>query len=152
MTKTEAIKMLRGMKADNLNLSDLYTRDKYEALVMAIKALEQQPCEDAISRYAVKDWFCTNYCSEHNKCEHFEKGDCNSMNELYSLPFVTPQPKTGHWIKVGDRGFGWSDTVICKCSECEYQKEFTGKFDGQNLIVDMEHADNYCPNCGAKME
>ena len=43
MTREEAIKMLRGMKADNLNLNDLYTRDKYEALNMAIKALEQEP-------------------------------------------------------------------------------------------------------------
>ena len=48
MTREEAIKMLRGMKADNLNLNDLYTRDKYEALVMAIKALEQEPVLDKI--------------------------------------------------------------------------------------------------------
>lgn len=46
MTREEAIKMLQGMKADNLNLDDLYTRDKYEALVTAIKALKQEPCED----------------------------------------------------------------------------------------------------------
>lgn len=28
------------------------------------RILEQEPCGDAISRQAVKDWFCTNYCSE----------------------------------------------------------------------------------------
>ena len=44
--------------------------------------------ENAISRQAVKDWFCTNYCSEHNKCEHFEKGECNAMIELFSIPPV----------------------------------------------------------------
>lgn len=62
------------------------------------------------------------------------------------------QPKTGHWIKIGDRDFGYSDIVICKCSECEYQKEFTGKFDGKYLIVDSKRAYKYCPNCGANMQ
>lgn len=50
MKREEAIKMLRGMKAENLNLANLYTKDRYNALDMAIKALEQEPCEDAISR------------------------------------------------------------------------------------------------------
>lgn len=61
MTKEEAINMLYGMRADNLNLDDLYTRDKYEALNMAIDALEQdtvaeviptegKPCDDFLSR------------------------------------------------------------------------------------------------------
>ena len=35
--------MLYGMRADNLNFDELYTRDKYDALDMAIKALEQEP-------------------------------------------------------------------------------------------------------------
>ena len=43
MTREEAIKMLRGMKAENLNLANLYTKDRYNALDMAIKALEQEP-------------------------------------------------------------------------------------------------------------
>lgn len=79
--------------------------------------------------------------------------NCRDIDKLVNeLPSVTPQePRKGHWIKIGDRGLGWSDTVICKCSECEYQKEFRGKFDGHNLIVDTERADNYCSNCGAKM-
>lgn len=50
MTNEEAINMLHGIRADNLNLDDAYTKDKYEALGMAIKALEQEPCEDCISR------------------------------------------------------------------------------------------------------
>lgn len=43
ITREEAIKMLYGMKADNLNLADLYTKNKYDALKMAINALEQEP-------------------------------------------------------------------------------------------------------------
>ena len=45
MTREEAINMLYGIQADNLNLEDAYTKDKYEALNMAIKALEQEPLE-----------------------------------------------------------------------------------------------------------
>ena len=40
MTRLEAISILHGIRADNLNLDDLYTKDKYDALGMAIKALE----------------------------------------------------------------------------------------------------------------
>lgn len=142
MTREEAKNLL-----DNLIgfVEDNHGSDYDEALKMAIKALEQEPCEDCISRQAVLEPYQTLKDSDTICIWLLRKN-------IEQQPSVTPQPKTGHWIKVGDRGFGWSDTVICKCSECEYQKEFTGKFDGQNLIVDMEHADNYCPNCGAKME
>lgn len=60
--------------------------------------------------------------------------------------------KRGKWIKIGDRGFGVTDTVICKCSECEYKTEFRGKFDGHKLVIDPKHAHKYCPSCGSKME
>lgn len=60
--------------------------------------------------------------------------------------------KKGKWIKIGDKGFGYSDTVICKCSVCEYQTEFTGKIDDQRLVVDMERAYKHCPNCGIEMD
>ena len=43
MDREQAIDILYGMKADNLNLDDLYTKDKYDALEMAIEALEQEP-------------------------------------------------------------------------------------------------------------
>lgn len=35
----DTIKMLHGMRADNLNLNVLYIKDKYNALGMAIEAL-----------------------------------------------------------------------------------------------------------------
>lgn len=37
MTRLEAISILHGIRADNLNLDDLYTKDKYDALGMTIK-------------------------------------------------------------------------------------------------------------------
>lgn len=106
---------------------------------------EQEPTTDlgvdCISRRAVIE----EMEKRHTKGDYITKGFINS------LPSVTPISSKGHWIKVGTRGFGYSDIVICKCSECEKQKEFTGKFDGHDLIVDTERAYKYCPNCGANM-
>ena len=94
--------------------------------------------EDAISRQAVKDWFCTNYCSEHNKCEHFEKGDCNSMNELYSMPSVHVKTKIGHWIMIDE------ELQRYKCSECG---EIIRVYDNETLKENYRFS-----HCGAKME
>lgn len=112
--------------------------------------VKQEPCEDAVSRKDVEEMIFRMGSVEELEID-FAKLLLMSR-ELNKLPSIKQEPKIGHWIKIGDRGLGWSDTVICKCSECEYQKEFRGKFDGHNLIVDTERADNYCSNCGAKME
>lgn len=55
-----------------------------------IKALEQEPCEDCISRQAALEC-CRNEWEEEVKIR------------LKSLPPVTPQPKIGHWIPVNER-------------------------------------------------
>jgi len=86
-----------------------------EALDMAIKALDQEPCGDAIDRAkAIK--VASGYCHP-----------ANVAKELAKMPPVTPQPKTGHWIKT-PHGF--------KCSRC--------------LIVHSRPS-IFCPSCGAKM-
>lgn len=135
MTREEAIHILDNLKPTNTKSSfDAYVVGK--AITMAIKALKQEPCGDAISRQAVKDWFCTNYCSEHNECEHFEKGDCNAMIELFAIPPVNPQePKTGHWIKddITERS---KSAYKHKCDRC-------GAY--HRAMYD------YCPSCGARM-
>ncbi len=88
---------------------------------VAIKALEQEPCEDAISREdAIKRcWFgMTSFLIADN---------------LRKLPPVTPQPKTGHWIKI-------SPAEIYECSEC-----------GQNVMTSDICAYKFCHGCGSKM-
>lgn len=65
MTREEAINMLHGIQADSLNLDDAYTKDKYEALVMAIKALEQ---ESFINKPCVSSGVC-----EHDKNKVLDK-------------------------------------------------------------------------------
>ena len=55
------------------------------------------------------------------------------MNALARMPSAEPEPKTGKWIKTYRNGFG---NLIGHCNKC-----------GRSASVD-----NYCPNCGAKME
>ena len=95
---------------------------------MAIKALEQEPCDDAISRQAVLDT-CLNIFFNGYK----EK---DLLYDIKKLPSVNPQkPKTGHWIKtIGENGI----TSAVRCSECGFE-------DNRYMLF------RYCPNCGAKM-
>ena len=79
MTRDEAIEILsrpRSMK----NVPD----DIMEAHEMAIKALEQQTCEDAVSREAVLDIFADNADAVRPYSKTWE--------EVKALPSVNPQP------------------------------------------------------------
>lgn len=87
---------------------------------------------DLISRQAVKDWFCTNYCSEHNKCEHFEKGDCNAMIELFAIPPVNPQEPKTDIGKLLDKTY----YDFCKCPGGESWFEL----DGETYSTDVGYA------------
>lgn len=105
---------------------DLYCVDGIcrEAEETAIKALEQQPCDDAISCEAVIEWLKAKDIIKLSSQEE------TARKELKALPPVTPQ-KYGHWIWNFDKGY-------CKCSECG---------------IGMGHKEfDYCPNCGAKMQ
>lgn len=91
-----------------------------DALQNAIKALEQEPCADMVSRDAMWEVLQRLYGTEGELVE-----------ELMSLPPVLPMPKMGKWIGVNPM----VDTLMC--SEC-----------GENIISE-EFKSNYCPNCGS---
>ena len=99
---------------------------KKEALDMAIQALEQELCDDAISRQAAIKAFKPRGIAEDVWQE------CNEYKMLSSLPSVNPQAKTGHWSHDGSH---WKNRFIC--SECGYKL--------------FDEPTNYCPNCGARM-
>ena len=115
MTREDAIKVLNMVEAHGL--AD-------EAKRMAIKALEQEPCEDAISRQTVLaetyNWSKDEFLRISNPFDYLRK-------RINALPPVISQPKTGHWIDV----FGGCECSECGCLECGYS--------------------DYCPNCGSKM-
>ena len=95
-----------------------------EAIKVAIKDLEQEPCEDAISRQAVLDLVNADW-----KYEGLEE----SIN---SLPPVTPQPKMGQWLSCVEE---YGKPVKWVCSSCRHTKSIT------------KNKTEYCPVCGARM-
>ena len=140
MTKEEAINIIKSecyvfnpLNFDGSSRINL-------ALDMAIQALEQEPCEDAISRQIISD-----YVESHIQEINTGYGDLNKhTNEILrmivdyieSMPPVTPQPKTGHWIEHNHNGIGHIE-----CSECH----------SWFLMLRLLR-NSYCPNCGAEME
>ena len=133
ISREEAIRQFKSeLKWAELNTYPYVSKQKIEADKMAIKALEQEPCgkdinvsaADAISRQAVL-------------CEIDKQFDlAKPFKQLIkSMPSVTPQPKTGHWIKtIGENGV----TSAVYCSECGFE-------DNRYTLF------KYCPNCGTKM-
>ncbi len=124
----EAIKILNEEREFQNTLAD---KRVFNAINVAIEALKQEPCEDAISRTDMLDAIGhgTTYTSE--ELQRIIKG---------LLP-VNPQPKTGHWIKE-ETIYGW-DGKSYQCSVC-----------GRSIHLDtvVEDLENYpyC-HCGTKM-
>ena len=178
MTREEAITLINSAKlmlinpTDNEPISDLYT-----ALDMAIKALsqeptigqlfsceeveelrskiwkqvEQEPCDDAISRdmalEKMADYVASGYADSAEDFEEYSRIICE-------LPSVTQ--KSGYWIEdaktyyeeLNKRGLGVDEytpyfTDDIACSEC------LAKY---STIDNETEFFKYCPNCGAKME
>ena len=106
----------------------------------AIKALEQEPCENCVSRQVVlevlKDKW--NMFSDANDAMQ------ESIDTIEALSNVTPQPKMGHWIvqpsneEQGERPFIW-----WKCSNC-----------GQVIFSETSHDrlefHAFCGRCGSR--
>lgn len=119
----------------------------YEEHKLILELLEQEPCEDAISRQAVINGI-DNYIEKVQSTG--AKDDFISFEELVvkALPPVTPQPKTGHWISHKEHcenlGVMPSGLGAYKwCSNCDCGID----------VMEWHRTDyNYCPNCGTKME
>jgi hypothetical protein len=138
MTTEEAISIMNVIIH---MLEPRYDTERVEdAVSMAIKALEQQPCEDCVSREEAIDRMMRKNMpvGEDNTKERFRYlqwlSDLETIKELQS---VKPQRSKGRWIQQEDihkHHYGWSF-----CSEC-------GAF-----LMSSDGA-NYCSCCGAKME
>lgn len=144
MTKEKAKDLL-----DNLIgfVEDNHGSDYDEALKIAIKALEEKPCEDCISRQAVLEGV-NRYIKKVQSTG--AKDDFISFEELVvkELPPITPQPKTGRWISHKEycekHDLIPSGLVTLEwCSNCDYGVDINKR--GWDRY-------KYCPNCGAKME
>lgn len=140
MTRGEAINIISQMIKDEEGfLSD----NTVEAHKMAIQALSQEPCEDAISR----EWLKIAIHNFYHGLKHTPTEE-DIQAYIDAAPPVNPT-KTGHWIDDNeneiDAQYG---RHLYKCSECnEYADMFVG---GTEDWWDIEKP-NYCPNCGCRM-
>lgn len=125
MTREEAIARIK----EHMNIHKMNEpRAIYisEALDMAIEALEQEPCDDCISRQMAID--AVNIGNLH-------PGIVDALQSILAeLPPVTQHQKTGYWISNKAKNYpGW-----VHCSEC-----------GEDWTHDGRPP--YCPACGARM-
>ena len=124
--------------------------EQKEALDMAIKALEKEPCEDTISRKEALD--ALHMCLSTNSYDDDVTGDSyicyeEAEYEIENLPPVRPKTKMGHWIyekrkrliNETDESAEYVTDYWCKCSKCG------GDFGYRKM------KDAFCKYCGAKM-
>ena len=140
MTREEATKVLDDMKVKIRIPKSAETQLKRnEALEMAIKALDQEPCDDCISREDALMALTGEWTEPTDEIIH------RFIKRIKNLPPVTPQPKMGRWEWVqydGNPNIGnWH------CSECRtIFIEGTIKREKDSIPFYK-----YCPQCGAKM-
>ena len=122
MTREEHIENLKAIASD---MPSDKCADWIESLMAGVKALEQEPCADMVSRDAMWEVLQRLYGTEGELVE-----------ELMSLPPVLPMRKVGKWIY--DKK---EDSY--KCSLCGYpcHKDNLGAIPTK-----------YCAGCGAVME
>lgn len=130
MTKDEAKIVFLNRGYVEVEGGTVYDPDKWrEACIVISEWLEQEPCEDAISRQAV-----LNMQYRIDDSATLSTRDIVNVDDIEDLPPVTPQPKTGHWIERRSRATGHIESV---CSECGAEEGYP--------------YNDYCGNCGAKM-
>ena len=153
MTREEQLDWLCRLRGEVKIYMPIEWVNQFEdALTEYIKALSQEPCDDAISREFVElvvEYPPADLCTypeykgkPYYSIKYYENGEefigygtykpevLSQYLKEYFMPTVTQ--KSGKWIKIPKYG-KW------KCSKCGTKFRFTFK----------EH--DYCPNCGAKM-
>lgn len=165
MTREEIIERLQSIKA----LVDKY--DDVVALREAIKAVEQEPCEDAnanqhnsnalndvgqhknaleedtISRQAAID--ALKNLEDLQGRNVFTKNGLYPWNVIAQLPSVTPKQRTGH-----NCNEDYADCDQFVCSECGIELQDWCRIErdeDDGKITCHEYVMKYCPNCGTRM-
>lgn len=129
MTREEVIKWFK---------TSLFMHKDHEPFQMAIKALEQESCEDTISRQAVLSYIYNDLGlgDEENGADVERQMELEKSYEyVKSLPPVTSQPEMGRWIR--------SDKDKLRCSACGVI-HLIAQYPSGNI--------DWCPNCGTKMQ
>jgi hypothetical protein len=135
MTREEIINEIKCILSELDNGEDAVsylTQNDVKWLNENIKALEQQSCEDAISRSeALKT--INNMDIPEDMCT-FEIMSHIGV-EIGTLPPVQPKSKTGHWI---EERYDSGNMIGWHCSNC---------YDKTGFVTTC--AWDFCPNCGS---
>lgn len=128
MTREEAFERLK----DGAPFSELLDAKWEDAINMAIEALKQEPCKDAVSRQELMKEFA-ELPHEYKNAE--ERGRTNGISAcqvivLKAKPVAPTRPK-GRWI-----GYVRSNGTVYHCEKC-----------GRKTVV----KENFCPSCGYDM-
>lgn len=98
MTREESIRHIEAAKLMLLGKDNQPISDLYYALDMAIKALEQKPSGDAISREQLlnKAYVLSDISANRDHINY----DVVNVNDIKNAPPVNPQPKTDMLNKI----------------------------------------------------
>ena len=141
MTAEEAIYCMKAYLPERYGATEGCPKCKYydncksaEAHELAIKALEQEPCEDEYIKVPKKALKYRTAGMVAYNAEWLK----NHFDIERAVICGVQEPKTGHWIFDKEKLGYWIST----CSECEHI------FHGDELLI---YKPKYCANCGAKM-
>ena len=139
MTNEEAIAIITEAIEDYV-CNHVTDTAQAQRMLNAVQALEQEPCEDAISRQAVLETLddMDNVLDEDRTIENYKEllKDCYEV-----LPPVKPQEKTGHWI-YDNIASNW------RCDKCGETPKTMGYVGTADFMA--EHF-KFCNHCGCRM-
>lgn len=131
----------------NDGLDYVETLQALDALKLVNNSFMQSAlCGDAVSRQAVIDELKRISFSHYFECGEYLSEDTRkieiinsnkALEAIKALPSVQPERKKARWIPHKSI-FGGLGEKVYTCNQCEYNIGF--------------HTENFCPNCGARME
>ena len=141
MTNEEAIVVLQKIKpiphrGDGKSITHTL---EIIAIDMAIRALEQQSCEDCISREATIEAIYKKYIGGKDAIKNatiddlYAEGLAEAVDAVWDMPSVTPTRPTARWSRQTDTYHDYYE-----CENC-------------GIGVGLDDVRNFCPNCGARM-
>ena len=152
-TISRILKIMWNCRGKNTTSID---KVKMEQIIRDELQPKQESCEDAIRREDALQALCkavhknddTIPCSNQRESCLWSKTKVQDYaREIWKLPSVTPQPKTGHWISHYDEDAkeGWYE-----CDRCHTERAFNTKFCpdcGRRMVEPQESAYAKCPIC-----
>lgn len=171
MTREEAIEILKEIIDEGWLISDFDKCTAIDACEMAIKAIEQEPCEDCVSRKASipEEWQDTFKDVDDFIEFIWDRVDTSDFEDSYTSTVVNAEPNELFKVTASDKREQLYDLFVemitRKNTPCvapthkggKWRKEYIGcMYDvcsecGQKVISGYFEF-NYCPNCGARME